>query len=333
MNRSRRTLLGIAAAASATGFASALLWPGPAAAQDAFPAPGKTIRIVIPTAPGGNIDLMARLYAEKLQAAWGQRVIVESRAGGNGTLATAAVTSSAPDGQTALFVHSALVQNVVLNPNPGYRLADLAPASLLASFPIALAASAAIPADTLPDLVKLAKQKPGAMIFGSYGPGSGGHIIGAGLNKAAGIELTHVAYKGEAASYVDLVGGQIQVAYGSVGFYSQRLAEGKVKLLAVASPQRLPTFPNVPTFAELGYADVNLAGWGGLLLPAGTPDAVVEKWSAELQRITRLPEVQKRVLDMGFVPIGGDRKEFADLLSSDVQRWSAVVKANNIRLD
>ena len=331
MHRSRRTLLGLAAAAAA--LAPALLLPGGARAQEAFPAPGKTLRIVIPTAPGGNIDLMARLYAEKLQAAWGQRVVVESRAGGNGTLATVAVASSPADGHTALFVHSALVQNVVLNPSPGYKLADLAPASLLASFPIALAASTGVPADTLPDMVKLARQKPGSLTFGSYGPGSGGHIIGAGLNKAAGIDIVHVPYKGEAASYTDLVGGQIQLAYGSVGFYSQRLADGKVKLLAVASPQRLPTFPNVPTFAELGYADVNLAGWGGLLLPAGTPEAVVEKWSAELQRITRLPDVQKRVLDMGFVPIGGDRKEFADLLGSDTQRWSAVVKANNIRLD
>lgn len=305
---------------------------GPAQAQEG-PFPNRAIRIVIPTAPGGNLDLLARVVAEKLQAAWGQQVIVESRAGANTTLATTYVAKAPADGYTALFTISGFVQNLVLQPNPAYKASDLAPVSLVASFPIALAANAAVPVKTLADVVKLAKEKPGSMSYGSYGLGSGGHIIGAGLNKAAGVDIAHVPYKGEAASFPDLVSGRIQLAYGSVGFYARQLSEGKVKLIAVASPARLKDFPEVQTFAEAGYADVNLAGWGALFLPAGTPQAVVDKWSQEVQRITQMPDVQKKIFDMGFLPVGNSSAEFARVIDSDIKRWGAVVKANDIKLE
>ena len=305
---------------------------GPAQAQEG-PFPNRAIRIVIPTAPGGNLDLLARVVAEKLQAAWGQQVIVESRAGANTTLATTYVAKAPADGYTALFTISGFVQNLVLQPNPAYKASDLAPVSLVASFPIALAANAAVPVKTLADVVKLAKEKPGSMSYGSYGLGSGGHILGAGLNKAAGVDIAHVPYKGEAASFPDLVSGRIQLAYGSVGFYARQLSEGKVKLIAVASPARLKDFPEVQTFAEAGYADINLAGWGALFLPAGTPQAVVDKWSQEVQRITQMPDVQKKIFDMGFLPVGNSSAEFARVIDSDIKRWGAVVKANDIKLE
>lgn len=303
-----------------------------AAAQEG-PFPNRAIRIVIPTAPGGNLDLLARSVAEKLQAAWGQQVIVESRAGANTTLATTHVAKAPADGYTALFTISGFVQNLVLQANPPYKVTDLAPVSIVASFPIALAANAAVPVKTLADVVKLAKEKPAGLTFGSYGLGSGGHIIGAGLNKAAGIDVAHVPYKGEAASFPDLASGRIQFAYGSVGFYGRQLSEGKVKLIAVASPARLKEYPDVPTFAEAGYPDINLAGWGALFLPAGTQQAIVDKWSQEVRRIAQLPDVQKRIADMGFIPVGNSSEEFARVIDSDIKRWGSVVKANNIRLD
>jgi tripartite-type tricarboxylate transporter receptor subunit TctC len=318
------------AALVALGLLGALA--GPAQAQEG-PFPNRAIRIVIPTAPGGNLDLLARVVAEKLQAAWGQQVIVESRAGANTTLATTYVAKAPADGYTALFTLSGFVQNLVLQPNPAYKASDLAPVSLVASFPIALAANATVPVKTLADVVKLAKEKPGSMSYGSYGLGSGGHILGAGLNKAAGVDIAHVPYKGEAASFPDLVSGRIQLAYGSVGFYARQLSEGKVKLIAVASPARLKDFPEVQTFAEAGYADINLAGWGALFLPAGTPQAVVDKWSQEVQRITQMPDVQKKIFDMGFIPVGNSSEEFARVIDSDIKRWGAVVKANDIKLE
>ena len=326
----RRHILVRGAALALSGLAGVIA--APAHAQEAA-YPSRMIRIIIPTAPGGTLDALARIVAEKMTASWGQQVIVESRAGANTVLATTAVAKSPPDGYTALFTISGFVQNLVLQPNPPYKSSDFAPVSMVAVFPIALAANASLPANTLQEVVKLAHAKPDTMSYGSYGVGSSGHIIGEGLNKAAGIRLNHVPYKGEAASFPDLVSGQLALAYGSVGFYANQLSAGKVKMIAVASPKRLKAFPNVPTFAEGGYPDVNLAGWGGVLLPAGTPPAIVEKFSVELRRIAALPDVQARITQMGYEVAGSTREEFAQSIASDIQRWGAIVRANNIKLE
>jgi tripartite-type tricarboxylate transporter receptor subunit TctC len=323
----------LSCAARRTLLAGALALAATPAAWSQAPFPNKPVRIVIPTAPGGNLDALARLVAAKMSESWGQQVIVESKPGANTILATSAVAKSPPDGYTVLFTISGFVQNLVLQSNPQYKMADLAPVSLVASFPIALAANAALPADDLPGLIKLAKQEPEKLSFGSYGMGSGAHLIGEGLNKAAGIRIKHVAYKGEAASFVDLVSGDIGLAYGSVGFYANQLSTGKVKLIAVAAPQRLKTFPNVPTFAELGYPDINLPGWGAMFLPAGTPAPVVDKYVQEIRRIVALPDVQARIYALGYEPVANTNTEFAQFLQADLQRWTKIARENNIKLD
>lgn len=304
----------------------------PAVAQNA-PFPAKPIRILIPTAPGGNMDVLARLYAAKLTEAWGQQVIVESKPGANTILATTAVAKSPADGYTALFTISGFIQNLVLQSNPQYRMGDLAPVSLVASFPIALAANAALPANDLPGVVRLAKQDPEKYTFGSYGVGSGAHLIGEGLNRAAGIRIKHAAYKGEAASFTDVASGDIALAYGSVGFYANQIATGKVKLIAVAAPHRLKTFPDLPTFAELGYADINLPGWGAMFLPAGTPAPIVEKYVQEIRRITAMPDVLARIHQLGYEPVANTHTEFAQFLQEDLKRWTKIAKENDIRLE
>lgn len=315
------------------GAAAALLLVAAPAARSQAAFPSKPVRIVIPTAPGGNLDVLARLVAAKMTEAWGQQVIVESRPGANTILATTAVAKSPPDGYTSLFTISGFLQNLVLQANPQYKMADLAPVSLVASFPIALAANVALPADDLPGLIKLARQSPERLSFGSYGMGSGAHIIGEGLNKAAGIRIKHIAYKGEAASFTDLVSGDIALAYGSVGFYYNQLATGKVKLLAVAAPQRLKSFPNLPTFAELGFPDLNLPGWGAMFLPAGTPAPIVDKYVQEIRRIVAMPDVQARILALGYEPVANTNTEFAQFLEADLQRWTKIVRENNIKLE
>jgi len=323
-----KALLMRALAAAATAGVLA----GSAHAQEAA-FPSRPICFVIPTAAGGNLDVLARLVAEKVSAAWGQPVIVESRAGANSILATTYVAKSPPDGYTLLFTLSGFVQNLVLMPNPPYKASELAPVSLVAWFPIALAANAELPVRDVAGMVALARQKPGALSFASYGVGSAGHIIGEGLNKAAGMQIKHIAYKGEAAAFPDLASGQVEFGYGSVGFYARQGSNGKVRMLAVASPQRLKNFPDVPTLAEAGYADVNLPGWGGMLLPAGTPQAIVDKFAQEVRRVVQLPEVQARILDMGFEPVGSSSEGFARTIADDIQKWGAVVRANNIRLE
>jgi tripartite-type tricarboxylate transporter receptor subunit TctC len=312
--------------------AAAALAAAPAFAQPAA-FPEKTIKFIIPTPPGGNLDALARIVGGKLAEAWGQQVVVEPKPGANTILATKAVAQSPADGYTVLFTISGFVQNIALRPEPPYKMNDLAPVSMLASFPIALAANAALPANDLPGLVKLAKSAPGKYTFGSYGMGSGGHLIGAGLNKAAGIDIKHAAYKGEAASFPDLVSGEIALAYGSVGFYANQLSAGKVKLLAVASPQRLKNFPNVPTFAEAGYSGINLPGWGAMFLPAGTPPAIVDKYVQEIRKIVQMPDVQAKIYAMGFEPVGNSNTEFAKVLQTDMQLWSKIARESNIKLD
>jgi tripartite-type tricarboxylate transporter receptor subunit TctC len=299
--------------------------------QEKFPS--RVVRIVIPTASGGNVDLLARAIGEKLSERWKQPVIVEAKPGANTTLATLEVARGKADGYTLLFTISGLVQNLVLQPNPPYKLSDLAPVTMVALFPIALAANSAFPAKTLGELVEQAKAKPNTISYGSYGTGSGGHIIGEGLNRAAGIDLQHIPYKGEAASLPDLLSGRIALAYGSTGFYARQLSTNSIRLLAVAAPKRLKNFPDVPTFAEAGFADINLSGWGGLFLPAGTPADIVREVTQQVRQIVAMPDIQARIYDMGFEPVGNSDIEFAQALTAEIEKWRAIVKDSNIKLE
>lgn len=295
--------------------------------------PTKPVRLVVPTAAGGNLDLMARILGEHMSKAWGQQIVVDSKPGANTMLATSAVARSPADGYTALLTVSGFVQNLVLQPNPPYKASDLIPVSQVAWLPVALASSTKLPATDLASIIKLAKAQPDKFSFGSYGMGSGGHIIGEGLNHLAGVKIKHVAYKGESPAFTDLVGGNIELAYGSVGLYAHQMSGGKVRLLAVASTKRLKTFPDVPTFAEAGYPDINIPGWGGIFLPAGTPAAIVEKFSQEIRRVVALPDVQRKILEMGFEPTVTTSAQFSELIASDIKRWGKIVLDNNIKLD
>lgn len=311
-----------------------LLFCSPAAmAQDATADPNRPVKIITPTTAGGNIDILARTLAEKLGAAWGQGVVVEPRPGANGMLAAAAVAKAAPDGYTVLFSHSALVQNLLLQPNPPYKLAELAPVSMLALFPIAYGVNASLGVGSLQELIALARARPRTLSFGSYGTGSGAHVIGAGLNRAAGIDLTHVPYKGEAPAVTDMMSGQVSSAYGSVGYMARQLSGGKVRLLAVASLARLKNFPDLPTFAEAGFPSLNLPGWGGIFLPAGTSPEIVARLNAEIVKAVRMADVAEKINGMGFVPVGNSTDAFATSIKSEFEKWEVAIRENQIRLD
>ena len=302
-----------------------------ALAQDVFP--NRPIKIITPTAAGGNIDILARSLAEKLSAAWGQGVVVEPRPGANGMIAASAVAKAPADGYTVLFSHSALVQNLLLQPNPPYKLADLAPVTMLALFPIAYGVNTSLGVSSLAELITLAKARPGTLSFGSYGTGSGAHVIGAALNRTAGIDLTHVPYKGEVPAVTDMLSGQVSSAYGSVGYMARQLGSGKVKLLAVASPARLKNFPEVPTFAEAGFPALNLPGWGGLFLPAGTPAAIVAKFNAEVVKALATPDIGGKIDGMGFVVVGNSAEAFGASIKSEFEKWDSAIRENQIKLE
>lgn len=325
MFHSRRRIIRVAAA---LGGGVGLAAQHSGHAQSGYP--NATIKLVIPTAPGGGHDVMMRLIGQKLSESWGQAAIVESRAGASGAIAATSVARAAPDGHTFLLTYSALLTNLVLQPNPGYKLADLMPVSMLALTPIAIGARESLGVATIADFIALARSKPGRMTYGSYGPGSGGHFVGELLNSAAGIDVAHVPYKGEAPAIQDLLAGQIDAAVTSLGGVSRH--PGRIRPLAVAGPNRFPKYPDVPTFAEAGLATVNMPGWGGLFAPAGTPAAIVEKAGTEFSRIVKLPEVADRLLELGFEAVGWPSDRLAGFLQSQMTLIQQTVSSGRVKI-
>lgn len=305
-------------------------WPAVAAAQ-ANSYPDKPIRFILSTPPGGTLDAVGRSIAEEMSKAWKQPVVVESKPGAAGMLAAAMVAKAPPDGYTVLLSLASVVQNTVIRPSAPYRLRDLAPVSLVATMPVVLAVKKESPVTSLADLVRISKDPLNKISVASWGNGSTGHMIVEAIKQKSGAEMTHVAYKGEAEPLSDLIGGRINAATGSPGFYLTH--QEQVRILAVGSPIRLRKLPAVPTFQEAGYPLANLSGWGGFLVPAATPPAVIAKLSKEIQRIVSMPEVAARIRALEFEPVGDSSESFARFIEEDLARWMTVAKTGNIFLD
>jgi tripartite-type tricarboxylate transporter receptor subunit TctC len=199
--------------------------------------------------------------------------------------------------------------------------------------PMAIAVGSGTQATTVDELLKVARQDPGKVSYGTFGTGSSAHVIGAGLARAAQVQMVHVPYKGESASFPDLASGQLSMSFGTVGFYSAQAAGGKIRILAVTSPHRLKKYPNVPTLSEAGYPDVNLAGWFGVFLPAATPKAIVDKFSADVRRAIAMPDLQARIYEMGLEPVGDTPAEFELKLKSELSHWTKAISDTGIKLD
>ena len=304
-----------------------------AGAQGAAAYPGGPVRLIISTPPGGGNDVVARLIGQKLTAAWGQPVIVDARPGASGLIAGAAVAKAAPDGLTLLVTHAALATALALKRNPSFRLGELTPVMRIVDTPIAFTIGAGTGARTLAEFVDAAKAKPKTFSFGSYGAGTSAHLLGELLNRRAGIDLLHVPYKGEAPAVNDLLGGQVSAIFGSAGTVGPHVKAGKARIVAFANPQRVSSFPEVPTFAEAGYPELNVPGWIGLLAPAGTPRPIVDKLAAELGRIVALADVRQRLVEMGYEPSGAATQVFADQLAAEVGKWEALGRETGVSLD
>lgn len=308
------------------GLTATLAWPS-LRAQAAFPS--APLRLVIPTPAGGGYDSLMRVVGAKLTEAWGQPTIVDSKPGASGSLAAGVVAKSPADGHTVLLTYSAYLSNQLLQPNPGYKPSDFTPVGMLVLSPIAIGARTSLGVNTLQELVALAKAQPGKLSYGSYGQGSGGHFVGELFNAAAGIALNHIPYKGEAPALQDLLGGQIDTAITSIGGVSRH--PGKIKPLAVASATRFPVYKDVPTFAEAGLPDVDMPGWGGLFVPAGTPKAVVDKLTAEFNRIIMLPDVQAKSLELGFEPVAWGPDKLNAFLADQMGKIKRLVDAGRVK--
>lgn len=301
---------------------------GTAGAQQMYPT--GVIKFIIPTAVGGGFDIMMRLIGQKLTEAWGQPCIVDARSGASGSIAAQAVAKAPADGHTLLLASSAFVSNQLLQKNPGYKLTDFVPVSMLAITPIALGVRESLGVKTLKELVAYAKAHPGKLSYGSYGPGSGGHFVGELLKLVAGVHITHIPYRGEAPAIQDLLSEQIDMATVTVGGVTRY--PGKIRPIAVCSPTRFPTYPDIPTFAEAGYPDVNMPGWGGLFAPAGTPQPVISKIAQEVNRIIKVPDISKKILELGFEPVGWSPERVNTFLREQMVTTKKLVEGGRIQI-
>jgi tripartite-type tricarboxylate transporter receptor subunit TctC len=326
----RPNLLG-AVLAFATAWAA--IAPLEAVAQVAWPT--KPVKFVVPYPPGGSTDPMARLIAAKLTDALGQPFVVENRSGASGTIGTAFVAKSPADGYTFAFVFDYHAVNPFLMPDlPFDTVKDLAPVMLIGTAPMAIATATAKPYKSFADVVVAAKAKPGSVSIGSVGNGSLGHLTMVLVQQAAGISLVHIPYKGGGPMTADAVGGQIDLAIGSVAVITPHVTGGKLRAIAVTGDTRSRALPEVPALAEQGLPGFSALAWWGIFAPAGTPKPVMDKFHAELVKVFNLPDVRKLLIDtLGIDLVVGTPEGLATWLASQMQRWGKVVKDNNIRAD
>lgn len=296
--------------------------------------PAKPVRIVVPYPPGGFTDSTARLIAQQLQQRLGQPFVVDNRPGANGIMGTQAVAKAAPDGTTFGLVIAAYAANTTLYPKLPYDPAkDLTAVSLVGISPLVAATHLNSPHRSLRELLAYARAHPGKLSYGSSGNGSAAHLTGELLQSVTKTQLTHVPYKGAAAALNDLLGGHIDLFIdASSGLIAPGQA-GKVRLLGVTDDKRLPALPDMPTFAEQGVSGVIGSTWAGLLAPAGTDPAVVQRLSQEVSQIVRLPDVKARLQEMGTIPVGSTPAEFASFLATETRKWGDVIRSAGVKAD
>ena len=315
------------------GLAAALLLlsAGTALAQ-AWPQ--KPVKIVVPFAAGGNTDGIARVTAERLTAVLGQQVLVENRAGANGAIAAEFVARAAPDGYTLLMAAMPLVAVLPVVAKQAYDpVKDFAPVSNIGSNPFVLGVHKSVPASNVREFVAFIRANPGKFNYASGGSGSVSHLSAALFVKRAGLEMTHVSYKGGAPAVADLLGGQVQMYFGNLSELAPHAAGGNLRIIGVSSEKRAKQLPEVPTIAESGFAGFRTLTWNGLMAPAGTPPAIVTRLAQEVSTITATPAVAQRLEQLGVDPIGNTPQQFADTIRADIALWADAVKAANLKIE
>ena len=298
-------------------------------AQTAYPS--QPIKFIVPYPAGGTTDVLARMVAQKMQESWQQTVVVENKPGAGGTIGNNLVAKAPADGYTVLFGIVALVQQMTLMKLPYDPIKDFAPISRVAITPAVFAASTTLPVNNLAELIKLVKANPGKYSFGTYGPGTSAHLQGELLNLQTGIDLLHIPSQGAAPLVTAMLGGQLSTAFMDAGSSRQHIP--KFKVLGVTGSERLSWLPNVPTFKEQGLNSFEPMGWVGLLLPGATPKPVVDKFSAETQRILKLPDVREKIEAMGLIPGGETSDSFGKVMKSDADIYARIIRDAKITLN
>ena len=293
--------------------------------------PDRPVKIVVPFVAGGATDVVARLLAQKLTDAWGQSVVVENRAGAGGNIGADAVAKSAPDGYTLLMTSGSIVtaNPYIYKAMPFDAAKDLVPITNVATGPQVIVVATTVPAKDLRELIALAKASPGKVNYGSAGVGTQTHLAFENFLYAAGVDMTHVPYKGEAAVINDLMGSQIQAATPNLGAAMSFIKDGRIRALAVTSKERIAQLPDVPSASETLPGFEN-AGWFGLMAPAGTPRDVIEKVYRDTARVLRSEEFRAQLAKQGMVPVGNSPADFGAAIREESARWQKVVQQRGL---
>jgi tripartite-type tricarboxylate transporter receptor subunit TctC len=295
--------------------------------------PDKPVRIIVGYPPGGGTDLAARLIQNPLSERWKQPIVIDNRPGANAVIAAEAVAKAKPDGYTLLMAYATEVSlnPVTMKKLPYDPLMDFAPIIQVASAPLVLAVNPALPANSIKELIAQAKAKPGALTYSSSGSGSVHHFAGELFKLQTGTDLLHIPYKGSGPATADAVSGQVQVTYASVASVLRFVQAGRLRALAVTSKKRTAQMPEVPSMVEAGLADFELTSWYGLLAPAGTPQAVIQKIHDDVVAAMAAPEVQKSFATQGLDMAGGTPQAFGDFIRAEAAKFARIAKAGNIQ--
>ena len=305
-----------------------------ACAVAAQPFPSKPVKIIVPSAPGDGSDILARAIAQKLTERWGQTVIVENRPGAGGVIGTEAAAKSPADGYTVIMGNagSHAINQALYAKLPYDVVRDFAPITLVASAPNVFVVNPAVPANTVAEFLALAKKEPGKYAFASGGNGSSAHLNGEMLKAFAGVELTHVPYKGASPAITDVIAGQVQLMIGNLPPILPHIKSGKLRALGVTTATRFAATPDLPPIAETVPGYESLA-WFGLFAPAATPKELVTKWHADVVAVLALPDIRDRVVQLGFQAVGNTPEAYAALIRNDIAKWQRVVKVSGAKAD
>ena len=302
---------------------------GSAAAQQDYPR--KPIRLITPYPPGGGTTVVARILSQKLTEAWGQQVLVDNRPGGNTIIGTEAAAKAAPDGYTLVLQVSTFAIVPSLVPTPYDPVKDFAPIANVARSDYLMVVHPSVTANNLLEFIALAKARPGQLNYGSTGTGGVQHLAGESLNITAGIKMQHIPYKGSGQLLPELIGGQIQMSFQVPISAIAHIKSGKLKGIAIGGDQRLPSLPQVPTFAEAGLPGFEVNTWFGMLAPAGTPRVIIDKLSAEFAKILSTPDTIQKLDSLGATPLYSTPDQFAALIKADVAKYAKIIKTAGIQ--
>jgi tripartite-type tricarboxylate transporter receptor subunit TctC len=330
----RRTTL-ILHSASLRAFATLMAALGLATAHAQSAWPNRPITLIVPSAPGGTTDFTARMIAEPLSKALGQPVIVDNRAGGNGTIGTTAVKRAAPDGYTLLLQYSgyhvitpALVKSLDWNP-----VRDFAPVANVLSAPQLVVVRGGLPVKSLPELVAYAKANPGKLNYASSGSGSLQHVTGEMLKQQAGIDMIHVPYKGTGPALTDLLAGSVDLTFGTPPPFMQHIVAGKIQGLAVTGKQRLSSLPNAPAASEVGFPKLDASSWFAVFAPAGTPKPIIDRLTSEIEKAMKDPAFVKKAEEQGAYADYMNPEKLGAFTREELARWDAVIKSAKISVE